>query len=83
LAKIYRPFLFPLGFHQKWRFVNESKSHDHLQRLTLGEVYNFLCLGLQGRKRDFVFIGELYVGLACDIRVIPSMKQIAREEDLV
>jgi hypothetical protein len=83
LAKIYRPFPCLLGIHEKWPSVNRSKSHDRLQNLTLKEVSNFLCSGLQGRKRDFVFIGELHVGLACDIRVIPSLKQIAPEEDLV
>jgi hypothetical protein len=40
-------------------------------------------LGLQGRKRDLVFIaitiGELHVGLAWGIRVITSSKQIDPE----
>jgi hypothetical protein len=37
-----------------------------------------LSLWLRGRKRDLVFIaiGELHVGLAWDIRVIPFWKQI-------
>jgi hypothetical protein len=37
-----------------------------------------LSLALQGRKLDLVFIaiGELHVGLAWDVRVIPFPEQI-------
>jgi hypothetical protein len=42
---------------------------------------------LQGRKQDIGFIpiaiGELHVGLASDMRVIPFWKQIDLKEDLL